>query len=103
MGIFTHILVPVDFTEKNSPALETAKTLATQNNARITLLHVVETIEYVVGEEVEGFYDRLKTSSRDRLHELSPTVSPGRRGSRRKDGHGETGPRHHHVRCPKRC
>ncbi len=46
-SLFSHILVSVDFTEKNHAALRAAKQLAHQNQARVTLLHVIETIEYV--------------------------------------------------------
>ncbi len=70
-SLFSHILVPVDFTEKNNAALRTAKQLAHQNQARVTLLHVIETIEYVVDEEVADFYDKLKATSKTKLQFLA--------------------------------
>ncbi len=70
-SLFSHILVPVDFTEKNNAALRTAKKLAHQNQARVTLLHVIETIEYVVDEEVADFYDKLKATSKTKLQFLA--------------------------------
>ena len=45
--MFRNILVPVDFTLKNEPALDTALELARGKDARVTLLHVIETIEHV--------------------------------------------------------
>lgn len=58
--LFEHILVPLDFTAKNAAALQCAMRLATQNYARVTLMHVIETIEYVEDEEIERFYESLK-------------------------------------------
>jgi universal stress protein A len=56
---FRHILVPLDFTPKNQSALEIALELANQNDASVTLLHVIETIENVEGAELAVFYTRL--------------------------------------------
>lgn len=58
--MFQHILVPLDFTQKNAAALEAARRLAQQNRSRVTLLHVIETIEYAEDEEIEAFYDTLR-------------------------------------------
>ena len=70
-SLFSHILVPVDFTEKNNAALKAAKQLAHQNQASVTLLHVIETIEYVDDEEVADFYDKLKATSKTKLQFLA--------------------------------
>jgi universal stress protein A len=40
----TSILVPVDFSEASTKALDYALALARQTNARVTLLHVLETV-----------------------------------------------------------
>src|SRR5438034_910644 len=57
---FKHILVPLDFTDKNAAALDMAKHLAAGDKARVTLLHVIETIEYAEGPETDHFYADLK-------------------------------------------
>ena len=57
---FRHLLVPVDFTDQNQDALEVARKLAQQHHARVTLLHVIETIDYVADEEIDQFYETLK-------------------------------------------
>lgn len=44
MGRFQHILVPLDFTPKNQEALDVARELAVADEARITLLHIVQSI-----------------------------------------------------------
>jgi len=68
---FQHILVPVDFTAKNQAALDIAFELASQNRARVTLLHVIEIIENVPMEELKGFYERLLTRAETQLESRS--------------------------------
>ena len=68
--IFNHILVPVDFTEKNHAALAAAVQLARQSDARITLLHVIEFIDFPDDEEISSFYDKLQRRSEHELDKL---------------------------------
>ena len=58
---FEHILVPVDFSGKNRAALEIAFEMAQQNQARTSLLHVVEQIDVPADgdDELDGFYEQL--------------------------------------------
>lgn len=70
-SLFHHILVPVDFTDNNRAAIQVAKNIASQNHARVTLLHVIETIEYLEDEEVLGFYDQLEAKARIQLENLA--------------------------------
>ena len=57
---FRHVLIPLDFSEKNQAALDVAFEIAVTNEARVTLLHVVETIDLPDDPEVEQFVDHLK-------------------------------------------
>src|SRR5262245_65861426 len=68
---FRNILVPVDFTEKNLVALDVAFELAVANRARVTLLHVIETLEGESDAEIEQFYDRLEKRAASELERLS--------------------------------
>ena len=69
--IFNHILVPVDFTEKNRAAIVAARQLASQSDARISLLHVIEFIDFPEGDdEISSFYDKLRTRSEKELDHL---------------------------------
>jgi nucleotide-binding universal stress UspA family protein len=65
--VFKHILVPLDFTAKNASALRVVQGLAEHHQAQVTLLHVIETIEYVEDEEISTFYDALEKRAREKL------------------------------------
>ena len=70
MSVFTNILVPVDLTEKNPRAVWAALELARQANARVSLLHVIETIDLPF-EELEEFYSRLEEKAAAGMEELA--------------------------------
>lgn len=67
MSRFPHILVPIDFTPKNREALDTARELAVANGARVTLLHIVQSISVSEDEPLAAFYQSLKTEANRRL------------------------------------
>lgn len=67
MTRFQHILAPIDFTEKNAAAMEVVREIALANQARVTLLHVIETIDFVEGKELEDFYNMLEDRARRNL------------------------------------
>ena len=71
--VFEHILVPVDFTEKNAVALDTAMQLAQQYHGRITLLHVIEPIEYE-DDEIQAFYQTLETKAWEKMKAMVESV-----------------------------
>ncbi len=68
---FQHILVPVDFTEKNLAALDIAFEIAVQNQARVTLLHVIEKIDDFSDVEIEEFYVRLEARANTELETMA--------------------------------
>ena len=69
---FQHILLPVDFTQKNHAALEIAFELAVANETRVTLLHVIETIETSdePDDELRDFYARLEQRAASELESM---------------------------------
>jgi nucleotide-binding universal stress UspA family protein len=69
--MFKRILVPVDLTEKSLKAVDLAYDFASQSEAEVILLHVIETIEHVQFDELKEFYNRLETSARKGLKEFS--------------------------------
>ena len=68
--MFRNILVPVDFTLKNESALNTDVDLARGKDAKVTLLHVIETIEHVEFDEMADFYRGLETRAAAKLYGL---------------------------------
>jgi nucleotide-binding universal stress UspA family protein len=69
--MFKHILVPVDLTEKSLAAVDLAFEFATESKARVTLYHVIETVEHVTFDEMKDLYKRLEDSARKGLKEFS--------------------------------
>jgi nucleotide-binding universal stress UspA family protein len=69
--MFRKILVPVDFTDKNEPALaaalQTASHRDSEERGEVELLHVVETIEHIGFEEMADFYRGLETRATAKL------------------------------------
>ena len=69
--MFERILVPVDLSNRNRPALEVAGRLA-EPDGELTLLHVIETLDLPF-EEMEDFYARLHDAA---VSELDDMVAP---------------------------
>ena len=67
---FRHLLVPVDFTEKNQSALEIAFEIAVNNRARVTLLHVVEEVPGA-DAELKQFIERLQQRAESEIERCS--------------------------------
>jgi nucleotide-binding universal stress UspA family protein len=57
---FRHVLVPTDLTERTAKALQLADKLTASDTSRITLMHVIETIEGMQFDELKPFYDSLE-------------------------------------------
>lgn len=71
--MFRNILVPVDFTEKNVPAVEIATEFARRSGAQLTLLHVIEELDLQPSEST-AFYRRLESQAKARMHEFVDKV-----------------------------
>ena len=64
---FTHILVPIDLSDRNERTLETALALARGSPARVTLLHVIHRVTGLPLVELRSFYARIEKTARPRL------------------------------------
>lgn len=71
---FHHVLVPTDLTERAEKALQLAGTLAVCEGFRITLIHVIETIDGVPFDELRPFYERLEQKARTAMTRLARGV-----------------------------
>lgn len=67
--MFQRILVPVDLTDRHTPAIRIARDLAGSNGA-VALLHVIETLDLPF-EELEDFYQGLEAKAMDVLLEMA--------------------------------
>jgi nucleotide-binding universal stress UspA family protein len=68
--MFKHILVPTDLTEKSLKALAVAVKMALQDESKLTLLHVIETIEDSDCEEFSDFYQKLARRARRKMNQM---------------------------------
>src|SRR5262245_47339175 len=75
--MFKRIMVPIDLSDAKNPALLIAKRIATQNKAQLTLLHVIEKIEYLPSGETKNFYARLEKTGSEKLRKIANKMSPG--------------------------
>lgn len=73
-GPFRHVLIPSDLTARTRAALDVVDALALPAASRITLLHVVETIDGLSSRELKPFYSRLKKKARTTLSTLATGV-----------------------------
>ena len=73
--MFQRILVPVDLSKKNQPALSASAEMAREHKAAILLLHVIERIEHVPEEELKSFYQRLEQNAQRELSAAAETLA----------------------------
>lgn len=66
---FQHILIPLDFTERNDIALQTAHDIVAETSARVTLIHVVETVDDESDRELQDFTQKLANEAEEHLRE----------------------------------
>ncbi len=71
--MFKNILVPSDLTERNHKAMDIAVNMALANQAVVTLLHVVETVEEADSEDFKKFYSQLGVRAGRKMDELIAT------------------------------
>ena len=68
--MFKNLLVPTDLSEKSTKALDIALSLGSEDDCRVTLLHVVETIEGDDQESFREFYERLKARAQGKMDKM---------------------------------
>jgi len=67
--VYDHYIVPVDLSDRNRPSVETAREFALLTKGRVTLLHVIETLDLPY-EEMAEFYTRLEEEAADKLKKV---------------------------------
>lgn len=77
--MFRRILVPSDLTDRTDSALQAAIGMsAAVPDARITLLHVIETLAGGDFEEFASFYAKLEKRARERLDQIAARAGAAR-------------------------
>ena len=76
--MFRNILVPTDLTPKNAAALEIALKVCGEGECRISLVHVIETIDDAEGEEFQPFYDKLAKRASRKMDEIIGQMDSGK-------------------------
>jgi nucleotide-binding universal stress UspA family protein len=71
--MFKKILLPVDLSDRHQPALRLAIELARQGGCEVVLLHVIEVIAGLTGED--AFYARLERVARKHLDALHSRIA----------------------------
>lgn len=69
--MFKNILVPTDLTKKSRRALDIAVSIDSEEEGRITLLHVVQIIEGDEQEEFGEFYKRLRARAERKMADIT--------------------------------
>jgi nucleotide-binding universal stress UspA family protein len=73
---FRHILVPTDLTERTNRALQLAGRLSSLDRTRITMVHIIETIEGLPFEDLRTFYRLMERKARTTM-KLLANRAPG--------------------------
>ncbi|MGI9456800.1 MAG: universal stress protein [Aeoliella sp.] len=73
-GLFEHLMVPLDFTPKNDAAVKVVKDLALRDQAKVTLVHVVEAIDNTQSGEFAEFYEMLKEKACGRMESYAEAL-----------------------------
>lgn len=68
--MFEHILVPLDFSERNKQALDIAVKLAQVGHGRIRLLHIIKQIAGSSFDEFADFYEKLEGEAQEKMEAL---------------------------------
>jgi nucleotide-binding universal stress UspA family protein len=70
-SMFRHILIPADLTGRPTRAADMARDLAPAAGARVTLLHVIETVDVADDDEFESFYRAIEGRASEHLATLA--------------------------------
>ena len=76
---FEHLLIPIGFSDADEMLLEFALEAARSGQPRVTLLHVIESIEQAdeqePDEELDEFYRTLEANARERMAEIAQRLT----------------------------
>lgn len=75
MANYKHMLLAVDLTEESNPVAERAAALAAQTQAKLSIIHVIEPINFAYGGDIPmdltAIQDQLDEHARQKLTEFA--------------------------------
>ena len=78
MSLYKHILVAIDLSDEADDVLDKAKSLAETNQARLTLVHVVEPLSVAYGSDIPldltTLQDEITQQARERISKLAESI-----------------------------
>jgi nucleotide-binding universal stress UspA family protein len=72
---FEHVLLPLDFSDKNEVALRTAHDILTARPVKLTLIHVIEPIAVADDVEIRNFTEQLRSKANEELKKRAQQFS----------------------------
>lgn len=94
MGVYSKILLAVDLSEESDQLIEKTRTIATNNQAELTLLHVIEPLSFAYGGDVPmdltSVQDQLDEHARTRLAAFADKIGCPVKSQQVVTGHTES-------------
>ncbi|WP_459206108.1 universal stress protein [Pseudomonas sp. MLB6B] len=84
---YIHLLVAVDLTEECDPVIKRAMEIATPNNAKVSLVHIVEPMAMAFGGDVPMDLSQLQQQQLDQAKERMDRLFTKYAGIQRGDSH----------------
>ena len=79
MSVYKHVLVAVDLTDEADAVLTKARIIAEANDARLTLVHVVEPLSVAYGSDIPldltTLQDEITQQARERIAKLADKIN----------------------------
>ena len=82
--MFQNVLVPVNLNERERTVVKAASELVNPEGGRLLLLHVIEEVEGLLGDEAETFYQGLRARAEQVLQERVQELGQARFDLRRE-------------------
>ncbi len=79
MSVYKHLLVALDLSDEAGAVLEKGKEIAEQNNAKMTIVHVIEPLSVAYGSDiplnVTTLQEEITEHARDRITSLTEKIN----------------------------